>query len=183
LAKNKDEQETEKIASSDENIETLFRALSNEARRRIIELLTNGPMYLRQIHRTLEREREMHIQAVTKHLSILEESGILSTYSKRSPRGPDRKYFCLNEGKLVTVFLSPLGLSVPSLLSFNEKRVKKVLARIRFLSHEEEEDEHFSGIKTLKEQFEKSLSILEDFLKIYQRVLKELKSLEESEEL
>lgn len=181
MAKNKEEQETEKMASSDENIETLFRALSNEARRRIIELLTNGPMYLRQIHRTLEKEREMHIQAVTKHLSLLEESGILSTYSKRSPRGPDRKYYCLNEGKLVTIFLSPLGLSVPSLLSFNEKRVKKILARIRFISHEEA-DEHFSGIKTLKEQFEKSLSILEDFLKIYQRVLKELKSLEESEE-
>ena len=181
MTKNKEGQKTEKMASSDENIETLFRALSNEARRRIIELLTNGPMYLRQIHRTLEKEREMHIQAVTKHLSLLEESGILSTYSKRSPRGPDRKYYCLNEGKLVTVFLSPLGLSVPSLLSFNEKRVKKILARIRFLSHEENE-EHFSGIKTIKEQFEKSLSILEDFLKIYQRVLKELESLEENEE-
>ena len=181
LARNKEEQETKKMTSSDEKVETLFRALSNEARRRIIELLTDGPMYLRQIHRTLEEEIGMHIQAVAKHLSLLEESGILSTYSKSSPRGPDRKYYCLNEGKLVTIFLSPLGLSVPSLLSFNEKRVKKIITRIRFLSHEDA-DEHLTGIKTLKEQFEKSLSILEEFLKIYQRVLKELESLEERDE-
>lgn len=182
LARNKEGQETKKMASSDENIETLFRALSNEARRRIIGLLANGPMYLRQIHRTLEEEIGMHIQAVAKHLSLLEESGILSTYSERSPRGPHRKYFCLNEGKLLTIFLSPLCLSVPSLLSFNEKRAEKIFDRVRFLS-DEEADKQLAGIKTLKEQFEKSISILEEFLEIYQRVLKKLESLEENEEL
>lgn len=68
---------------------TLFEALSNPHRLRIISILTNGRQYVSQ----LAREAEMSRPLLYMHLQKLENAGIVKTEMEVSDDGKAMKYY------------------------------------------------------------------------------------------
>lgn len=83
-------------------IDQILDALGNKTRRRILELLAEEPRYLLQ----LARELDVSQQAILKHLSLLEELGLIQSYEvKEGVRAPPRKYYKLTQPIAVSVTL------------------------------------------------------------------------------
>jgi ArsR family transcriptional regulator len=73
--------------------DVLLDVLGNETRRRILELISHEPMYFNQ----LAREIGTGQQAILRHVKILEESGLIESYAKKSDLGAlDSKYYKVN---------------------------------------------------------------------------------------
>jgi ArsR family transcriptional regulator len=71
----------------------LLDVLGNETRRRILDLISHEPMYFNQ----LAREIGTGQQAILRHVKILEDSGLIESYAKKSDLGaPNRKYYKVN---------------------------------------------------------------------------------------
>jgi len=68
---------------SDSSID-IFDVLSNETRRRILEILAEEPAYLNQ----LTREIRVSQQAILKHLEYLQERGIIKSFIVRGREAP-----------------------------------------------------------------------------------------------
>ena len=67
----------------------LLDVLGNGTRRRILNLISHEPMYFNQ----LAKEIRTGQQAILRHVKILEDTGLIESYAKRSDLGaPDRKY-------------------------------------------------------------------------------------------
>ena len=83
-------------------IDRILDALGNKTRRRILELLAEEPKYLLQ----LARELNVSQQAILKHLSTLEELGLIQSYEVREGiRAPPRKYYKLTQPIAVSITL------------------------------------------------------------------------------
>jgi len=80
----------------------LLDLLGNNTRRRILQLLANEPRYFIE----LAREIGVGQQALLKHLSLLERSGLIVSYKAKGKGGPDRKYFRLNKDLYMTIALT-----------------------------------------------------------------------------
>jgi Predicted transcriptional regulators len=90
---------------SDSSID-IFDVLSNETRRRILEILAEEPAYLNQ----LTREIRVSQQAILKHLEYLQERGIIKSFIVRGEGGtPPKKYYELDDSVLL---LSELAKSL-----------------------------------------------------------------------
>ena len=75
------------------NLDKVFKALGNDTRRRILQLLAQGARYPYELSKTLELTQ----RGVIKHLEALEDAGLVEKYSGESELGPDRVYYRLNE--------------------------------------------------------------------------------------
>jgi ArsR family transcriptional regulator len=85
--------ERRKSTSTLADTDVLLDVLGNETRRRILNLISHEPMYFNQ----LAREIGTGQQAILRHVKILEESGLIESYAKKSDLGaPDRKYYKVN---------------------------------------------------------------------------------------
>jgi ArsR family transcriptional regulator len=83
--------------------ETILDILGNDTRRKILQLLSEEPMYFNQ----LAKEIGIGQQAVLRHLVTLEQGGIIEAYSEKSDLGaPDRKYYKLNSSFVLRISLS-----------------------------------------------------------------------------
>ncbi len=90
----------------------IFDVLSNETRRRILEILAEEPAYLNQ----LTREIRVSQQAILKHLEYLQERGIIKSFIVRGEGGtPPKKYYEIDDSVLLLSELakSLLGRSEP----------------------------------------------------------------------
>ena len=85
-----------------EYADELLDLLGNETRRRILQILANEPRYFIE----LAREVGVGQQALLKHLSLLERSGLITSYKAKGRGGPDRKYFKLNKDLYLTIDLT-----------------------------------------------------------------------------
>ena len=66
--------------------------LGNSTRRRILLLLAKEPLYFNQLSKIIAIGQ----QSVLRHMKILEDSGLIETYTQESNLGaPDRKYYKL----------------------------------------------------------------------------------------
>src|SRR5579875_674921 len=84
----------------------IFDVLSNETRRRILEILAEEPAYLNQ----LTREIRVSQQAILKHLEYLQERGIIKSFIVRGEGGtPPKKYYEIDDSVLL---LSELAKSL-----------------------------------------------------------------------
>jgi len=80
--------------------DTLLSALGNKTRRRILELLAEEPRYILQ----LSKELDVTMPAVQKHLQVLEEAGLVTSYERESDLpAPSRRYFKLSASIYLTV--------------------------------------------------------------------------------
>jgi predicted transcriptional regulator len=81
----------------------LFDILGNETRRRILNLISHEPMYFNQ----LAKEIRTGQQAILRHVKILEDSGLIKSYSEKSDLGaPDRKYYRVNSSFNLSISVS-----------------------------------------------------------------------------
>ncbi|MDI3483064.1 MAG: ArsR family transcriptional regulator [Candidatus Methanomethylophilaceae archaeon] len=74
------------------DVDQLLAVINNPTRRRIIEALTREPHYPLQ----LSKELRVSQPAIIKHLKMLEENGLVSSYTESSNRGPERKQYVTN---------------------------------------------------------------------------------------
>src|SRR5579875_2896322 len=76
----------------------IFDVLSNETRRRILEILAEEPAYLNQ----LTREIRVSQQAILKHLEYLQERGIIKSFIVRGEGGtPPKKHYEIDDSVLL----------------------------------------------------------------------------------
>src|SRR3990172_1803373 len=81
-------------------VDELLDILGNDTRRRILGILAYEPKYFIQ----LSKELGVSQQAVLKHLSLLEDAGLVSSFRAKSElAAPDRKYYRLKRSLYLTV--------------------------------------------------------------------------------
>ena len=81
----------------------LFDILGNETRRRILNLISHEPMYFNQLAKAIRTGQ----QAILRHVKILEDSGLIKSYSEKSDLGaPDRKYYRVNSSFNLSISVS-----------------------------------------------------------------------------
>jgi ArsR family transcriptional regulator len=89
--------------SSLADTDVLLDVLGNETRRRILNLISHEPMYFNQ----LAKEIRTGQQAILRHVKILEDSGLIESYAKKSDLGaPDRKYYRVNSSFNLSISVS-----------------------------------------------------------------------------
>jgi ArsR family transcriptional regulator len=100
VAKNrKKNNSTSTLADTD----VLLDVLGNETRRRILNLISHEPMYFNQ----LAKEIRTGQQAILRHVKILEDSGLIESYTMKSDLGaPDRKYYKVNSSFNISISVS-----------------------------------------------------------------------------
>ena len=87
----------------------LLDVLGNETRRRILHLISHEPMYFNQ----LAREIGTGQQAILRHVKILEDSGLIESYAKKSDLGaPNRKYYKVNSSFNLSISVSKDNFTV-----------------------------------------------------------------------
>jgi predicted transcriptional regulator len=74
------------------NTDLILDILGNSTRRRILLLLSKEPLYFNQLSKIIGIGQ----QSILRHMKILEDSGLIDTYTQESNLGaPDRKYYRL----------------------------------------------------------------------------------------
>ena len=72
------------------DIDTVLAMVENPTRRRILQVLSREPHYPLQ----LSKELNISQQSVMRHLRVMEENGMVSSYMESSDRGgPDRRQY------------------------------------------------------------------------------------------
>ena len=74
------------------DLDRVFKALGNETRRRILQLLAQGKRYPYELSKFLG----LTPRGVFKHLEALQEAGLVERQHGESEVGPDRVYYRLN---------------------------------------------------------------------------------------
>lgn len=74
------------------NIDLILDILGNSTRRKILFVLSKEPLYFNQLSKIVGIGQ----QSILRHMKILEDSGLIETYTEESNLGaPDRKYYQL----------------------------------------------------------------------------------------
>jgi len=68
-------------------------AFSNATRRKILQMLVERSMYQSEIVRKLG----LREQAVVRHLKMLEELGLITSWTQYNPNGPARRYYSISK--------------------------------------------------------------------------------------
>jgi predicted transcriptional regulator len=73
---------------TNQNLDTIFQVLGNNSRRKIIDLLSEEPMYFNQI----SKEVGIGQQAMLRHMHSLDKTGFVKSFGEKSNYGaPDRQ--------------------------------------------------------------------------------------------
>jgi len=127
----------------DEDAGTLLNLLGNETRRNIIAILSNEPKYFIQ----LSKELGVSQQAVLKHLALLEEYGLVSSFrAKSNLAAPDRKYFRLSKPVYLSVGITEdsMHMDLKNLddenvvRSDNKKNFRKIIQKSKNIENKSE---------------------------------------------
>jgi ArsR family transcriptional regulator len=111
------------------NPAAILEIMSNETRRKILSVLSEEPMYFNQ----LARKINIGQQAVLRHISALEKSGILGSYEEKSSLGaPNRRYYKVRTTFSLNVSLTKNSLSIAS-REIVESRSKGTLKLYKYL--------------------------------------------------
>ena len=90
----KDKEENSRVISNNKipDSDLILDILGNSTRRRILNLLSKEPLYFNQLSKIIGIGQ----QSILRHMKILEDSGLIETYTQESNLGaPDRKYYRL----------------------------------------------------------------------------------------
>lgn len=124
------------------NNDQILDSLGNITRRKILKIISKEPMYFNQ----LAKEIGIGQQAILRHVKVLEEVGLIDTYTEKSTLGaPDRKYYRLNS-----------SFSLNLVFSKNEFRI----------NNQEIANHRLDESRDLYEKFDKLSSKIDDTYKI-----------------
>jgi len=91
----------------------LLEIIGNETRRKILELLSESPHYTLQISGKLNVTQP----AILKHLTLLEQAGLVESFVKESKLGAPRKYYKICSSVNLEVVVGPREFRVGKLPS------------------------------------------------------------------
>lgn len=152
----------------------LFDILGNETRRRILNLISHEPMYFNQ----LAKEIQTGQQAILRHVKILEDTGLIKSYSMRSELGaPDRKYYRVNSSFNLSISISNDNFTVRN-EDIEELRYKEADALYKkfdeldsiILSHDKNTLDESSNRNTRSNQRKSVMSLDQILLKLQQNL-------------
>ena len=135
-------------------IDGLLEILSNESRRKIIELLTKKPCYVSEISYTLR----MAPKVVLEHLEKLERAGIVKSYEEGR-----RRYYYIDKTLNINITLTPHRFSI----TYHEDKEGDVKNFISEISKIFNELNNFSGT----DLFEKMNKIERTFRALQREVI------------
>jgi len=135
-------------------IDGLLEILSNESRRKIIELLTKKPCYVSEISYTLR----MAPKVVLEHLEKLEKAGIVKSYEEGR-----RRYYYIDKTLNINITLTPHRFSI----TYHEDKEGDVKNFISEISKIFNELNNFSGT----DLFEKMNKIERSFRALQREVI------------
>ena len=87
----------------DEELNIVLEVLENPVRRKIVKRLSQGPSYALQ----LSKELGMGQPLVAKHLTMMEQAGIVSSNFEPSSVGPERRRYSLARSVSITLDMAP----------------------------------------------------------------------------
>ncbi|HEV2227002.1 MAG TPA: ArsR family transcriptional regulator [Nitrososphaerales archaeon] len=86
-----------------QELDSALQVMENPVRRKIIKRLSQEPAYALQ----LSKELGLGQPLVAKHLTTMENAGLVKTVSEDSPSGPKRKLYSLAKGISITMDVGP----------------------------------------------------------------------------
>ena len=152
------------LVSNDEGkskIDRLLEILSNESRRKIIELLTKKPCYVSEISYTLR----MAPKVVLEHLEKLEKAGIVKSYEEGR-----RRYYYIDKTLNINITLTPHRFSV----TYHEDKEGDVKNLVSEISKIFNELNNFNGTDLLEKmnKIERSFRALQrEIIEKFDRII------------
>ena len=152
----------------------LLDVLGNETRRRILNLISHEPMYFNQ----LAKEIRTGQQAILRHVKILEDTGLIESYAKRSDLGaPDRKYYRVNSSFNLSISVSNDNFTVRN-EDIEELRYKEADALYKKFDeldslvrrHDDDNLDESSNRNTRNNQRKSTMSLDQILLKLQQNL-------------
>jgi ArsR family transcriptional regulator len=90
------------------SMEKVLQIVGNETRRRILTLLSQEPHYISQIAKKLDVTQP----AILKHLSLLQQAGLIESFWKKNPLGAARKYYNICDSVGIEIAINPSDFRV-----------------------------------------------------------------------
>lgn len=90
------------------SMDKVLQIVGNETRRRILTLLSEEPQYISQIAKKLDVTQP----AILKHLSLLQNAGLIESFWRKNPLGAARKYYKISDSVGIEIAINPNGFTV-----------------------------------------------------------------------
>lgn len=130
-------------------LDTLLKLVENPIRRHILTKLAQEEIYPLQ----LSKELRVSQQAVSKHLKVLEQAGLVESYFEKSSSGPPRLYYRPVKHFLINISFGP-SLFEADMCELVEDTLSLERDVEQALSPQEELRHLYDIIGELKEQME-----------------------------
>ena len=152
--------------------------LGNSTRRRILILLSKEPLYFNQLSKIIGIGQ----QSILRHMKILEESGLIETYTQESNLGaPDRKYYRLASTFSLNMAFSRDGFSIRNntIKELRYKEFEKLYKEYEksISEYYNKKNKNFHRIGLLLDLFKNSLSKIEKEITDYESKINDLQAL------
>jgi ArsR family transcriptional regulator len=143
------------------NTDLILDILGNSTRRRILLLLSKEPLYFNQLSKIIGIGQ----QSILRHMRILEDSGLIETYTQESNLGaPDRKYY-----RLATTFNMNMAFSRDG-FSIRNNKIKK----LRYKEFEKLYQEHEKSISEYYNKKNKNFHRIGLLLDLFKNTLNDI---------
>lgn len=160
------------------NTDLILNILGNSTRRKILFLLSKEPLYFNQLSKIIRIGQ----QSVLRHLKILEDSGLIETYTQESNLGaPDRKYYQLASTFSVNMVFSQDGVYIKN-NEIKESRYKEYEKLYKeyeksVAEYHNKKNKNFHKIGLLLDLFKNSLIEIEKEISAHERKINDLQAL------
>jgi predicted transcriptional regulator len=145
---------------SQDEFSTILNLIANPVRRLVLKSLSREPDYALRLSKELGFDQQL----VSKHLEILEKSGILTSNFEISNSGPSRKVYTLSKGFSISVDIGPnlyheslVKVSTPS--EHTNLPIEEELTKIMTIEFSKRSLKDFSKLIRLIDQRLRELSI------------------------
>ncbi|GEM_PF-638621 len=161
------------------SLEDLMFILGNPTRRRILQLLTKGSRYPFEIATQLK----ITPRAVSQHLALLEEKGIVKKRIVESPIGPERTYYYVDASLFLSFSIAPNTFReildmLPDVVETGKGKLNKFLKEIYNLEKAQSPLEKLrKGVELLKSVEEELVALREEekqLIQISQMIFREM---------
>lgn|SRR5574339_299482 len=160
------------------NTDLILDILGNSTRRKILFLLSKEPLYFNQLSKIIRIGQ----QSVLRHMKILEDSGLIETYTQESNLGaPDRKYYQLASTFNVNMVFSQDGVYIKN-NEIKESRYKEYEKLYKeyeksIAEYHNKKNKNFHKIGLLLDLFKNSLIEIEKEISTHERKINDLQAL------
>jgi ArsR family transcriptional regulator len=160
------------------NIDLILDILGNSTRRRILFVLSKEPLYFNQLSKIIRIGQ----QSILRHMKILEDSGLIETYTQESNLGaPDRKYYQLASTFSMSMVFSQDGFYIRSneIEELRYKEYEKLYKEYEksVAEYHNKENKNFHKIGLLLDLFKNTLVEIEKEISQHESKINDLQAL------